>query len=873
MYDILIITMKLLNSFRHLVVIFFCIGQVAIFACDTSSSIIINQTTDNSDGTFTLDLSLCIGSGGSADGFDLYFENEINILSTNVTEVTSPIGGNTANVTINNGVWEAVYNGFDGSNASWFEVENAGFGIDCMDFQITVDGNPEGETICSLGINENCLGFTQQDEFITCENIPGPCFPNYFIEAPGNASGNVENAGENCGWIEYEDEIVEIIIPCIGDYTFTISQDFSDDFFFGNTIYATLGEDCCDQQINQVVAWEESTSWTQNLEAGTYYLVIDMFIDTWLGLSGEWDLSITSNNNFSGSTIANAGEDQEICENSTILSGNNPEDDEVGQWSIISGNGIFSELNNPLSEINNLSIGENILQWSIIGECGESTDQITINVIDGEPTIELVDVVYCLNPINLNAVVEGGGTWTVEPSTNIIIESPDSENTFATPTAYGTYTFTFEGCNGSDSQEVLVSTSNPTIIDFPDQVYCLSSFNLEAEVDGDPGYWGFEGPGSINFSNPVSLSTTAIADEYGLYTISYYGCGTSTSVNVNIQGVPPQIVSAPDEPIFCDFNANLEAFVVGDPQGWTGSGPGSVNFSSQETSTTATVSEFGLYEFTFNGCNESASVFVDFSPSQPTIEHQDTIFCALETMLTASGEGNAEGWSVYSSPEGSNVNFSNENNYLTNVSVNEYGTYQFQFSGCGDTALTSLTFAPHAPYLISPDHQDCILEAELIAYTADQNAGPWTQISGESGVQIENSWSNSTSISVPNYGMYEFEFEACDTSSIISVGFSCGLVIPNTITPNGDGNNDLFFIPNMNPQIYSSSLLTIINRWGNEVFSVTNYGLNDNWWDGTTKYKGEELKTGVYYYILDVFNVVHNQKESYSGNVTIFNDD
>ena len=66
--------------------------------------------------------------------------------------------------------------------------------------------------------------------------------------------------------------------------------------------------------------------------------------------------------------------------------------------------------------------------------------------------------------------------------------------------------------------------------------------------------------------------------------------------------------------------------------------------------------------------------------------------------------------------------------------------------------------------------------------------------------------------------MYEFEFEACDTTSTISVGFSCGLVIPNTITPNGDGNNDVFYIPNMNQQIYSSSLLTIINRWGNEVF-------------------------------------------------------
>ena len=62
-------------------------------------------------------------------------------------------------------------------------LKNAGFGLDCMNFQIIVDGDPNGSTICSLGINENCLGFTQQNEFITCENIPGPCFPNYFIES------------------------------------------------------------------------------------------------------------------------------------------------------------------------------------------------------------------------------------------------------------------------------------------------------------------------------------------------------------------------------------------------------------------------------------------------------------------------------------------------------------------------------------------------------------------------------------------------------------------------------------------------------------------------------------------------------------------
>ena len=290
-------------------------------------------------------------------------------------------------------------------------------------------------------------------------------------------------------------------------------------------------------------------------------------------------------------------------------------------------------------------------------ECGETTDQVTINVINGNPEINVQDIVYCLEPISLNVNVEGEGMWSVEPSTNISIENPNNPNTTAIPTAYGTYTFTFEGCSGQASQEVTVNASTPTIIEYPDQVYCLSSFNLEAEVDGDPGYWGFEGPGSIIFSNPLSLNTTATADEYGLYTITYYGCGSSTSQIVNIQGVSPQIVNSPNEPIYCNFSADLEVFVVGDPQGWTSNGPGNVNFSSQGTSTTATVDEYGLYEFIYEGCNETTSVFVDFSPSPPSIIEQDTIFCDLSTNLEAFGAGDPNGWSVITSPPGSNVRF------------------------------------------------------------------------------------------------------------------------------------------------------------------------------------------------------------------------
>lgn len=64
--------------------------------------------------------------------------------------------------------------------------------------------------------------------------------------------------------------------------------------------------------------------------------------------------------------------------------------------------------------------------------------------------------------------------------------------------------------------------------------------------------------------------------------------------------------------------------------------------------------------------------------------------------------------------------------------------------------------------------------------------------------------------------------------------------IPNVITPNSDGLNDLFEIENL-PE---NTELIILNRWGNLVFSSANYQNN---WDGKNT-SGKDLVDGVYYY-------------------------
>jgi gliding motility-associated-like protein/uncharacterized repeat protein (TIGR01451 family) len=67
--------------------------------------------------------------------------------------------------------------------------------------------------------------------------------------------------------------------------------------------------------------------------------------------------------------------------------------------------------------------------------------------------------------------------------------------------------------------------------------------------------------------------------------------------------------------------------------------------------------------------------------------------------------------------------------------------------------------------------------------------------------------------------------------------------IPNVITPNGDGANDVFEIVGLKQ--FTNAELNVFNRWGNQVYHNANY---NNDWDGNG------LNDGTYYYIIGLKN-------------------
>ena len=168
-------------------------------------------------------------------------------------------------------------------------------------------------------------------------------------------------------------------------------------------------------------------------------------------------------------------------------------------------------------------------------------------------------------------------------------------------------------------------------------------------------------------------------------------------------------------------------------------------------------------------------------------------------------------------------------------------------SGCIDTIIQNINVYFRAPARFEYSIDSC---AAKILFTSKSPAGVshlWTF--GDNG-------SSTARNPIHNYqlpGDYNVSLtinaaSICPTTITTNVqspsdGFYT-LYVPNTFTPNGDGNNETFKIFSEIP--CDEYTLQIFNRWGEEVFK-TEDPLNVGW-DGF--YKGQIAAEGVYVYLL-----------------------
>jgi gliding motility-associated-like protein len=73
--------------------------------------------------------------------------------------------------------------------------------------------------------------------------------------------------------------------------------------------------------------------------------------------------------------------------------------------------------------------------------------------------------------------------------------------------------------------------------------------------------------------------------------------------------------------------------------------------------------------------------------------------------------------------------------------------------------------------------------------------------------------------------------------------------VPQLLTPNGDGENDVWEIDELSN--FRNNTVTIVDRWGGEIYSAKGYNNESTVWDGSNQ-RGDLVPTGTYYYFITV---------------------
>lgn len=118
-----------------------------------------------------------------------------------------------------------------------------------------------------------------------------------------------------------------------------------------------------------------------------------------------------------------------------------------------------------------------------------------------------------------------------------------------------------------------------------------------------------------------------------------------------------------------------------------------------------------------------------------------------------------------------------------------------------------------------------------------------SSLQNPSTVYYENGVFIVTQIVRDNYGCTDTARAAIKINNVTT---EISTLIPNAISPNGDGKNDIWKLEFLK-LLYPNAEVDIFSRWGENIYSSKGYAEP---WDGT--YKGDKLAIGTYYYVINL---------------------
>ena len=404
------------------------------------------------------------------------------------------------------------------------------------------------------------------------------------------------------------------------------------------------------------------------------------------------------------------------------------------------------------------------------------------------------------------------------------------------------------GC--STTLNVTIGNTSPLIISVDNVIdaSCFGSSDGEITVSGV----GTSGPFvySIDGTPQASPVFTNLSD--GLYELIVADANGCSDTITEFILEPSQVVVTGNNPsaICLGASAVVSATASGGTGSislsWSNSLPnGPSNTVSPTSSTTYIVTGTDV-----NGCVGTDNILVTVN-SNPTINAGSDVTICLGQNVTLSGSGGVS----YSWSGG----VSNSSPFSPAVGVNTYTVTGTDANGCTNTDIVTVTVLPNPVASIGTLTSNTIDPNQSVTFSNTSILSTNYTFDFGNGQSLSSTNTGDTpTITYTSPGTYLVILEAdngfCSDfdSLIVTVNpfLPVSFIVPNIITPNNDGNNDLFDMSIVNAV---SSEIVIVNRWGNKIAEIT--GLNPTW------SAGEETE-GVYFF---KYHIVGLDGKEYNG--------
>ncbi|MCB9016976.1 MAG: gliding motility-associated C-terminal domain-containing protein, partial [Lentimicrobiaceae bacterium] len=522
----------------------------------------------------------------------------------------------------------------------------------------------------------------------------------------------------------------------------------------------------------------------------------------------------------------NAGADATICETETFTIFGAMQSNAVSLTWTSSGDGSFSDANilNPVYTpgLNDIISGNVTLTITGMSSepCGVSTDQMRLFISRQATANAGEDATICMDDsysvTGASATYQSSVQWSTSGTGSF--NNANLMNPVYTPgvsdVLNGQVVLTMEavseaGCSTATDQMVLTIAQKATAYAGPDMTICQGNqLQLLAATASNytSVYWTSDGEGSFINGNTLSPIYIPSATETGIVLLT-----------LNVTGAE----ACGSELVTDNLKLTINAGVVanaGEDQ--------SIAYNTTTILSGTAINGSGSYTYNW----QPASLLLNSNSTNPETRPltNHTEFVLLVTDVVTGCQDTDE---VMVMIDGINY---------PPVAVDDYDTTRFNTS-----VVVHVTDNDSDPENDALSVSFCSYPENGLVVINSDNTITYTPYAGFAG-------DDSLCYRICDKGIPVMCDEAMIYIHVLPEPTIDDIVIYNGVSPNEDGNNDIWKIKGI--EGFPDNTVKIFNRWGDKINEMSHYDNVNVYWDATNS-KGEMVPDGTYYYILEIKDV------------------